>query len=419
VSRVAIVVHAVYPGDTRVRRQSDALISAGHEVDIIALRRPGEAAEERDGPSRVMRLPVNRTFHGFAGHLAEYLAFAGLGAVRLAREHRRRRYDLVQVATVPDFLAFAAVPLRLAGVPLLLDLHEDMPEFFRDRFAHPLLRPLYPLVTGTARAAAATATELITVHEPLRQLSIARGVAPERIHVIMNSADGRLFDPARHERRPFMEDGELRLVHHSNLQRLYGLDVAVEALARIDPAELPHQLDVYGEGPFRPEVEAAIARTGTMDRVRLHGWQPIDAMPALLAAADVALVPSRPEPYLRYSLSQKLLEYAAMGVPTIASDLPTFRAHFTDAAIRYVRGGDPEALAHAIREMAADSARAVAMGVAARRESQQYAWEEQAARYVGIVERLVAAAAGPSRGNRLRSAPVSDHDTTVSKKPST
>ena len=30
--------------------------------------------------------------------------------------------------------------------------------------------------------------------------SIARGVAPERIHVVMNSADGRLFDAARHER---------------------------------------------------------------------------------------------------------------------------------------------------------------------------------------------------------------------------
>lgn len=395
-SRVVIVVHALYPGDPRVRRQSDALAAAGHEVDVIALRAPGETAEERDGPMRIVRLPLNRTFHGFAGHMAEYLAFAGLAAVRLAREHRRRRYDLVQVATVPDFLAFAAAPLRLAGIPLLLDLHEDMPEFFRDRFAHPLLRPLHPFVTGAARAAAATATELITVHEPLRQLAIRRGVAPERIQVVMNSADGRLFDPTRHERRAFMEDGELRLIHHSNLQRLYGLDMAVEALAGIDPGELPHRLDVYGDGPFRPDVEDAIARTGTADRVRLHGRVPIDELPGLLAGSDIGLVPSRPEPYLELSLSTKLLEYAAMGVPTIASDLATFRAHFSDAAIRYVPGGDTAALAGAIRELAADPARAAAMGETARREAARYAWEEQAARYVGIVERLVAnAGRGP------------------------
>ncbi|HEX6139237.1 MAG TPA: glycosyltransferase, partial [Candidatus Limnocylindria bacterium] len=139
-SRIAIVVHAVYPGDPRIRRQSDVLLEAGHEVDLFCLRGPGEAAEEQVGGLRILRLPVNRTFTGFAGHMAEYLAFAGMAAVRLAREHRRRRYALAQVATVPDFLAFAAFPVRLTGVPLLLDLHEDMPEFFRDRFAHPLLR---------------------------------------------------------------------------------------------------------------------------------------------------------------------------------------------------------------------------------------------------------------------------------------
>jgi glycosyltransferase involved in cell wall biosynthesis len=340
---------------------------------------------------RILRLPVNRTFHGFAGHLAEYLAFAGLAAVRLTREHRRRSYDLVQVATVPDFLAFSAFPIKLAGVPLLLDLHEDMPEFFRDRFAHPLLRPFHPLVTGTAKVAAAAATELITVHEPLRQLSISRGVAPEKIHVVMNSADTRLFDASAHPRRPFMADGELRLIHHSNFQRIYGLDVAVEALGLLDPAVLPHRLDVYGDGPFRPEVEAVIRLTGTADRVHLHGRVLMDDLPGLLAGSDIGLVPSRPEPYLQLSLSTKLLEYAAMGVPIIASDLATFRAHFTDAAIRYVPGGDPTALAGAIRELAADPQAAEDLGRQARLQAAAYDWAVQGQRYVEIVERLIAA----------------------------
>jgi glycosyltransferase involved in cell wall biosynthesis len=391
VSRIAMVVHAVYPGDPRVRRQSDALIEAGHEVDLLCLRGPDEPADETSGPMRILRLPVNRTFHGFAGHLAEYLAFAGLAAVRLTREHRRRSYDLVQVATVPDFLAFSAFPIKLAGVPLLLDLHEDMPEFFRDRFAHPLLRPFHPLVTGTAKVAAAAATELITVHEPLRQLSISRGVAPEKIHVVMNSADTRLFDATAHPRRPFMADGELRLIHHSNFQRIYGLDVAVEALGLLDPAVLPHRLDVYGDGPFRPEVEAVIRLTGTADRVHLHGRVLMDDLPGLLAGSDIGLVPSRPEPYLQLSLSTKLLEYAAMGVPIIASDLATFRAHFTDAAIRYVPGGDPTALAGAIRELAADPQAAEDLGRQARLQAAAYDWAVQGQRYVEIVERLIAA----------------------------
>ena len=139
--RVAIVVHAVVPGDARIRRQGDALVDAGYEVDVICLRGAGEAPEERDGALRIVRLPIDRGSVGFAGHMAEYVAFTALSAWRLAREHRRRPYDLVQVATVPDFLDLAALPEKLAGVPLLLDLHEDMPEFFRDRFRHPLAAP--------------------------------------------------------------------------------------------------------------------------------------------------------------------------------------------------------------------------------------------------------------------------------------
>jgi glycosyltransferase involved in cell wall biosynthesis len=390
VTRVAMVVHAVYPGDTRVRRQADVLAEAGHEIDIFCLRRPGEPPEEERGQVRIVRLPVNRTFRSFAGHIAEYLAFAGLVTLRLAREHRRRRYALVQVANVPDFLAFAALPVRLGGVPLLLDLHEDMPEFFRDRFAHPALRPLFPMVSATARAASGVASEVITVHEPLRQLSIARGTPAHKIHVIVNSADSRIFDAQRHARRPFMEDGVLRLIHHSNLQRIYGVDVAVEAIAMIDWQRLPCTLDVYGEGPFRREIESAIARTGTADRVRLHGWARLEELPELLAAADVGLVPSRDQPYLQLSLSQKLLEYAAMGLAVIATDLATFRAHFSDAAMRFVPGERPEALAQAIQGLAADPAAAVRMGQEARRQAAAYDWAIQATRYREIVEGLIA-----------------------------
>ena len=388
-SRVAIVAHAVFPGDPRLRRQTDAIVAAGHQVDLFCLRARGEAAEERIRGVRVVRLPVHRAFSGFAGHMAEYLAFAGIVAVRLTQEHRRRSYGLVQVATLPDFLAFAAAPLKLGGVPLLLDLHEDMPEFFRDRFGHPALQPLLPAVVGAAKASAWVADQIITVHEPLRALSITRGVPADKIAIVMNSADGSLFDATRHPRRPFMEDGELRLIHHSNLQRIYGLETLIEAVTRIG-GELPIRVDIYGDGPYRSHLEAAVARTRTGDRVHLNGPVPIDDLPALIAAADVGVIPTLPEPYMQYSLSTKLLEYAAMGIPIVASDLRTFRAHFTDEAIRYVTGGDPEALAGAIQSLAADPVGAARLGAEAGRQEAQYEWADQAQRYVAIVEKLLA-----------------------------
>ena len=381
-------MHSVVAFDPRIQRQVSALEQSGYDVDVFGLRQPGEAAEERRGSVRFIRLPVNRWFLGFAGHLAEYMAFSVVALWSLARRHAHRHYDLVQVATVPDFLAFSALPERMVGVPLLLDLHEDMPEFFRDRFDSPVLRPFRPLVEITSRAAAAVATELITVHEPLRQLAIERGVDPNRITVVMNSADPAIFDPDRYPRRPFMADGELKLVHHSNLHRLYGLDVAIEAIASID--DIPVRLDVYGDGPSRMETERVIAATGTSGRVFLHGRVALDQLPALLAASDIGLVPTLPTHYARFSLSTKLLEYAAMGVPTIASDLPTFRHYFTDQALYYATPGDSADLARAIRDLAAHPEAAIARGQAAMREASSYAWHAQANTYLGVVRRLIA-----------------------------
>jgi glycosyltransferase involved in cell wall biosynthesis len=387
--RVAILVHAVVPGDPRVAREVDVLLAAGYAVDILCLRDPGQPAEEIAGARRTVRLPVRRQFAGFAGHLAEYLAFTLATGWRLAREHRRRHYRLVQVATLPDFLVLAAAPLKLLGVPLLLDLHEDMPAFFDDRFASPPLRPLRPLIRWAALGSAAMADALLTVHQPLRDLSVGRGVAPGKIAVVMNSADEAIFDPSSVARRSFMDDGELRLIHASSLQRIYGLGVAIEALARL-PRSLPVHLHVYGDGPYRPQIEAAIVRTATADRVTLHGRVPLADLPGLLAGSDAALVPSLPEPYLQYSLSTKLLEAVAMGVPVIATDLATFRAHFSEAAIRYVPGADPGALADAIAELAGAPDAAAARAGEALRQAEPYAWRIQGGRYLQVVDALVA-----------------------------
>ncbi|MGH2428079.1 MAG: glycosyltransferase [Candidatus Limnocylindria bacterium] len=389
---VAIMAHAAMPADPRVRRQADALLQAGHEVDVLALRESGQPAEERHEGLRILRLPVHRRFAGFAGHLAEYAAFTAVAAWRLTREHRRRRYGLVQVATLPDFLVAAAAALKLNGVPLLLDLHEDMPAFFEDRFSALPLRPLRPLIRGVARGSAAMADHLLTVHEPLRALAVARGMSPGRVTVVMNSADETIFDRAAHPVRPFMWDGVLRLVHHSALQRIYGLEVALEAVAALgaEPAAPLVRLDVYGDGPHRSEIEASIARLGLGDRVELHGRVPMEALPALIASSDLGLVPTLPEPYLQLSLSTKLLEYVAMGLPVIASELATFRAHLDGSAVRYVPGGDAAALAAAITEAARDPEVMRARAQEAIRQAAPYAWSRQKETYLGVVDRLMA-----------------------------
>ena len=88
---VAMIVHAYYEEDPRVRREAEALAAAGHPVTVFALRRPGTAPREELAGVEVRRLDVQR--HQGASlpvYLAEYAAFLVRAAVALARAHRAR-----------------------------------------------------------------------------------------------------------------------------------------------------------------------------------------------------------------------------------------------------------------------------------------------------------------------------------------
>ncbi|HYN70262.1 MAG TPA: hypothetical protein VEX41_08630, partial [Candidatus Eisenbacteria bacterium] len=57
---IAIVVHSYFEEDPRVRRQAAAIVESGRAVDVISLRRPGDAAVGNVDGVRVHRLDVQR-----------------------------------------------------------------------------------------------------------------------------------------------------------------------------------------------------------------------------------------------------------------------------------------------------------------------------------------------------------------------
>ncbi len=165
---ICMIVHAYYEEDSRVRREAETLVAAGWEVDVFGLRRPGETASATVEGVNVRRLPVGR--HQGAGlsvYLVEYGAFLVRALLAATRAHRRRRYGLVEVHSLPDYLVFAALPMKLAGVPVLLDLHEAMPEFFRSRFPRAANPITYRLLRLQEKLSIALANEVLTVNEPL------------------------------------------------------------------------------------------------------------------------------------------------------------------------------------------------------------------------------------------------------------
>lgn len=386
-----LVTHSYYEEDPRVRRQAEAIVAAGRPVDVIALRRPGDEPMGVVEGVHVQRLDVQR--HQGAGlgtYLTEYLAFFVRVAWALVRAQPRRRYALVQVATLPDWLVLAALPLRLAGVPVVIDLHEAMPEFFRSRFpraGQPLVRRL---LLAAERLSIGAATHALTVNDALRDRLVALGVPPGKISVVRNTPALRRFDPTAHPDRAFMADGSLRLVYAGALTPTYELDVAVQAVARVHEVRpaLDVRLDVYGRGDSMAELQYLATDLAIADRVLLHGRIPLDAVPAVIAAADIGLAPTRRDAFTDASLSTKILEYAAMGRPAVASRLPLVERTFPGGAVAIYEAGDADDLAARILDLVDDPAVRTTAVLGASAIVADMAWERDASAYLELLTRF-------------------------------
>ena len=386
-----MIVHSYYPvGETRVQREALALRDAGFEVHVIALRGVGEASVEVVDGVRVYRAPVRRhKGHGPAAQLLEYLAFffAALGTA--AALMFRYRYRTVQVHNLPDFLVFAALPAKLMGAAVVLDLHDLMPELFAGRFDTDLRDKKVRLIGAQERWSARFADFVITVTHDWRQTLIDRGVPAEKVGVVMNLADGRLF-----RRRPAIPHSGIRLVYHGTFTHRYGVDVAIAAiaLARHDVPDI--HLSLLGAGETRDELMDLRSHLGLEACVEVsEGMLDAALLPERIASADIGVVPNRSNVFTDGILPTKLLEYVAMGVPVIVSETPGISAYFDPSMVRFVAPGDPRSLADAIIELAGDRDRRAALVAAADVFGKRFTWEEHSLEYIDMIGRLIDPAA--------------------------
>lgn len=382
--RLCMVVHGPYPlAEPRVEQEALTAVASGWEVDVVALRLPGEPAREtRDGID-VIRLPLTHRRGGGMRVLGEYIGFALLATLAVARLHLTRRYAVVQVHAPPEFLVVAALLPRLLGARVILDVHDRGSDMFTMRFGRApaaLLR--------VEKAAASAADAVVTVHNPYARALEASGVPLEKLTVVMNAPRDALLPEAPAEGR----DGFV-VAYHGTITPAYGLELLVEAAALTVGAVPDLALQIVGEGDGAEAVRRRARELGIDGRMRLEGrYLPRPEAIARVAGASVGVIPNPPMRLNDFALPSKLFEYVAIGVPVAAPDLLTLREHFSEDELFFYRAGNAESLAETLRAIAADPDAATAKAGAARsRFRAEYGWERSAERYRALLERLAGA----------------------------
>ena len=379
-----------FPFDTHLKREVDALLDAGHEVDVVCMSRPGEARRERRGALTIWRMPIGHRRAGALRYVIEHAAFVATAALTVAALHLRRRFEVVQVNSPPDSVVLAALVPKLAGTPVLLDLVECTPEFFSTRFGAGLDHPLVRILMAVEQGAIRFADHAITGTRQMRERFVGRGADGGRIDVVLNASDERYFAAAPDVATPAGTDGAFTLICHGSIERRYGLDTVIRAVALLAD-ELPQlRFEIYGEGSDWPELERLAAELGVSRRVRCHGFVPIDELVSAIARADAGVVAVKRDPFRDLTHTNKMFDYVAMRRPAIVSWTQSVADYFDATALEFFRSDDAEDLARAIRDVHRDPKRRRAMVVRAAELYEEYRWPRQRTIYLDAVQRLAA-----------------------------
>lgn len=346
------------------------LVEAGAEVDFLTAREPGRPrAEVRDGIRIVRR----------GGPLGYYLlALLWVFA-------RRRSIDAVidMEAGIPLFSPLA-VARRRTGV--LLVVHHVHLDQFDTYFPRPVAA-LGRFLEGTLMPRVYRGVPTVAVSESTRRAMTDRLGWQEPITLLANGNSS----PRPYRSAP--EDSVDRLVVLGRLSPHKRVDLAIRAVAALQPSRPTLHLDVIGKGPDRDRLERLVRDLGVEKAVTFHGFVTEDDKAALLGRARLHLCVSDVEGW-----GQAVVEAASYGVPTVARDVPGLRDSVrpdetgwllpepTDDLVAVqarLLVGIEEALAQL-----ADDERRAEISTACRRWAAQFQWESMRAGAVALVTQL-------------------------------
>ena len=383
--KICMVAYTNYESDNRVRRYAEALARRGDHVDVIALTADpvpvGKDTVSGVNLYRIQSRVQNERFKWtYFWRLSRFLWNA---SVFLTRQHHRVRYDVIHVHNVPDFLVFAAWYPKWTGAKLILDIHDIVPELFKDKFSSMSHDPYVRLLKTVEKASAKFVDHVIVSNHLWRNTLISRSVSGDKCSVFINHVDLNIF----HRRPRTRTDDKFVILFPGTFQRHQGLDVAIKALARLN---LPNaELHLYGGGGVAAELAELAARLGVGDRVKFFAGVSLDEIANVIANADLGVVPKRADSFGNEAYSTKIMEFMSQGVPVVASRTKIDDFYFDETVLRFFESGDPDDLANAIRELSANQELRESLAAGGYDYARKNDWENKRRDYLELVDGLL------------------------------
>lgn len=387
---VCMLAYAFYESDTRIMQYAEALARRGDTVEVIALRRDDSFPEVEllRGVTvfRIQKRTVNEI--GLLTYVTRILRFFLRSALFLYRRQRVRSCDLVHVHNVPDFLVFAALAAKLQRIPIVLDIHDLLPEFYASKFKIAHDTALFRILTFIERCSAGFATHVIIANHLWCDRLAARSSHPGKCSVIRNRPDLSIFSGEGGSTRT-AHSGRFLFTYPGSLNWHQGVDVAIRAFASIATRIPDADFHIYGEGAAKPSLISLTNQLRMNERIFFHDFLPSREIARVMAATDIAIEPKRSmSAFGNEALSTKILEFMSLGVPVIASRTTIHAYYYGQSIIQYYDHDDEFALAGEMLRLKNDPSLRARLAENASQYAKENTWDACQQEYLDLVDVL-------------------------------
>ncbi len=390
--RVCMIAYSFYETDNRVMRYAETLAKRGDHVEVFALQRDGMPRQEvLDGVNlfRLQRREVNEK--GRFSYLSRIMQFLFRAMYQVSGRHLRQKYDFIHVHSVPDFLVFAAWLPRLLGTPVVLDIHDILPEFYNSKFGSGSKSFIFRFLQRIEKVSGGFAGHVIVANHIWQERLLSRSLKPGKCSVVLNSPDRSIFKDGAAKAARSDSTNRISMLYPGSINWHQGLDIAIKAFATISAKVPEADFHIYGEGPLKQDLVELVRETHLDTRVFFHKPIALREMAAVIANADVGIVPKRSDNFGNEAFSTKILEFMAVGVPVIVADTMVDQYYFNDSIVHFFRAGDEHDLARRMLELIQDPERRRIQAEQASEFVDKHDWTARKHEYLELVDGMIAA----------------------------
>ena len=125
IKRMAVVAYTEYSRDARVRKATETACQSGFEVDCFLLKdiHPSERVE---GLNIIQTQVKQYRGESNLAYIKSYLYFFFIVFLKLSQLSFKRKYHIVHIHNMPDFLVFTSIISKIRGAKIILDIHDSM-----------------------------------------------------------------------------------------------------------------------------------------------------------------------------------------------------------------------------------------------------------------------------------------------------